>query len=316
MQVRSLLISSLAGLVLFAGQAQANPGAQDTGRLALDEVLTPTLAGMQRKDLKLLSPTQFLVSQRRDPEHTKVYLDCGLVAAATANYGAESILVMELDSPLGALCALGNDKTLDGTPVDSFRGPQSEAFRERGAVFLRQERYVVRVKGSQQNSGGGAKAAALLKAIAFVLPNPKAPDSTIESLRQLPGSGRIPGSERYLSRSVFGWSKLEKGFSADYGCGDVGLSIANVLLDVSDNARTVQRAAVGEAHERGFQLENLGYGDESVLATKEGSNPAYFIRVGDLLAVVDADAPVPAACQFLTDELVSQMRGRQAQSRD
>ncbi len=279
----------------------------------LDGLLAPMMAGSERTAYKRLTPQAFVQNERKDPYHARVYVECGLEAVADAQYGAERVTLLELRSPLAALCAMGNDKTLDGNPIDSYAGPQSEAFRQPGALFLRQGRYFVRIRGSQQNFGGGPKAAALLKSIAFALPNPKSPDPAIEALRELPNQSRIPGSDRYLSNGVLGYQALGSGYSAEYACGDTALTIINIASEYP--AKAMLTKLIDEAMKRAQTVEPYMFGDESVTIKPALNGPSrtYALRVGDLLAVVDAEGSVEE-CGYLMEELTKLLRQRQARA--
>jgi len=267
----------------------------------LTDVLPPMLAGLERTSSRTLLPAAYVQSQRRDPYHAKAYVSCGLKIALEAKYGDELVTVLELETPLAALCAFGNDKTLDGNPLDAFTGPQAEAYRSPGALFLRQGRFYAQIKGTR-----GTKALALLKALSFSLPNPQLLDPQIETLRQLPVSGRIPGSDRYLASGVFGWSELPRGYSADYGCGDIGVSIAHVALPSGVSAASVMKQVIAEAKGRSYNVFSATLGDDSVHVVPEGGgNVIYFVRIGEHLAVLDADAALPEVCGFLGEELKS-----------
>ncbi|MCC6808277.1 MAG: hypothetical protein IT381_12715 [Deltaproteobacteria bacterium] len=279
----------------------------------LSDVLTPVLAGLERTTYKRLTPAAFVAGERKDPYHARAYVECGLEAAVDASYGGERVTIFQLSSALAAMCALGNDKTLDGNPIDTFSGPESEAFRSPGWSYLRQGRYFVRIKGSQGNFGGGSRAAALLKAIAFLLPSPKTPDPEIAALRELPAASRIPGSDRYVSKGVLGGRALASGYSAEYGCGEVGVTIINVTP--SDRPAKARLAAfAAELQERGLVGEPSMFGDESMVFAASGA-PArtYAVRVGELISVVDAEAPIDACGELMT-ELVSVLRRRQARA--
>ncbi len=287
---------------------------------AASELLPATLAGLERGELRTLTPSEYVQSQRRDPYHARVYVACGLKSVLEAEYhdgkkSQERLTLFEMESPLGALCAFGNDKTLDGNPLQAYEGPQAEAYRVPGALFLRQGRYYARIKGSHQNYSGGKKAHALLQALSSSLPSPQSRDSQIEALRQLPAAGRIPGSERYLPNGVFGFAELGRGYSADYACGEIGASIANVSLPSGVDAEAVLKRTIAEAKARDYLISPWAFGDEGYVARqKSGQNAVYFLRVGRVLAALDADQALGPECHFMGEELAAKLRERQRTS--
>lgn len=303
---KMLGVHAIAALTLLTTSADAEPSGT-----SLSDVLAPMLAGLERTAVKRMTPQAFVQNERKDPYHARVYVECGLEEVMEASYGQDKVTLFQLKSPLAAVCALGNDKTLDGNPIAGFSGPQSEAFRTPGAAYLRQGIYFVRIKGSQGNFGGGPRAMALLKAIAFSLPSPKAPDPQIEALCQLPMQSRIPGSDRYLPNGVLGYQSLPRGYSAEYACGAVGATIVNIASDLP--AKQLLNALTAEAQKRGAPVEPYMFGDESLVISHGGEARTYAVRVGDLLAVVETDGAIDE-CGSLLDELAKLLRQRGARA--
>ncbi len=267
--------------------------------------MPPTLAGLKRTSFGQYDANVF--SDIFKPAIVALYKMCGAVAGAEADYGQEHVILVDTGRAANALCVLGNEKTLDGKPIDQATVPQGSGYSRPGHTFAWRGRYYLRVVGSKNSFGGGTNALALTLSILAELPNPATPDPDIEALRALPMIGRIPGSDRYLPQGVFSFTALQRGFAADYGCGETGLSIAHIALPQGATAQQIATQLKTEATGGGYRSAAESLGDESYSLTKSGKPVVHVIRVGNTLAAIEADGDINA-CAHIPRELVQVLR--------
>lgn len=287
--------------VASSGNTKATFNPPPAALPSLGQFLPQTLSGLQRKAFGQYEPKVF--PDIFPPKIVALYNDCGVLNAADATYEKEHVILVDSGTAINALCVFGYEKTLDAKPIDEAKAPQGEGYRRPGHTFARRGRYYVRVEGSNQSSGGGRNALALTQSILNSLPNPSEPDPQLEKLRALPMIGRIPGSDHYMPYGVFGFTALPRGFSADYGCGDAGLSIAHLGLPPGVSAEQLLARALKEALAQGYTQQVYHLHEGAVRLDKPGKPTVYLVKVSDSAAAIEADGEL-TSCEHIPRELV------------
>lgn len=288
-------------VVATSGNTSATAHPPPAAPPSLGQFLPQMLAGLTRKSFGQYEPKVF--PDIFPAKIVSLYNDCGVLNAADADYDKEHVILIDSGIAINALCVFGYEKTLDAKPIDEAKAPQGEGYRRPGHTFARRGRYYLRVVGSNQSSGGGKNALALTQAILDELPNPTEPDPQLEKLRALPMIGRIPGSDHYIPYGVFGLTTLPRGFSADYGCGDAGLSIAHLGLPPGVNAAQLLGRALKEALTQGYTQQVYHLHENAVRLDKSGKPTVYLVQVGESAAAIEADGEL-TSCEHIPRELV------------
>lgn len=271
-----------------------------------NELLSANLGSLKRTSFGQYSPG--VLEAVVKPALVPAYNQCGVQSAAEADYGGEHIFIADLGTTLGAMCIFAQEKTLDGKPIAAYDGPQGEGYTRPGRTFVRRGRFYFSVKGSNESFGGGKGAVALVTEILKKIPDATKPDAEIERLRALPMMGRIPGSERYVPQSVFGFSALPRGFTADYGCGEAGLGLAHAAVHADKHVSELFEAVEKEAAAKGYQTSATAFGDKSVMLKKQGNPTFYLVMVGGQLGMAELDGGEIAVCEHVMREFVKVLK--------